>query len=257
MIEHPNWKEVIEEDNISGSIMVYDENEGLFHVYDADRCMERFIPASTYKIIHSLIALETGVIPDSTHVMEWDSVRRSIPVWNQDHTFKTAFRNSVVWYYQRIAREVGEERMTNLLKREGYGNRDISDGIDMFWLTGGLRISQSEQIQYLMKLYHNQTGFSEEHENMVKDFMLREETEAYKMYGKTGWAIVDSMNYGWYVGFLEQAENVYYFATQIEKKGNDTQGFPQKRMEITETALQDLGLLTPPIPAQDATQEEE
>ena len=67
-------------------------------------------------------------------------------------------------------------------------------------------------------------------------------------------AIVDSINYGWFVGFLEQSENVYYFATQIEQKGENSPGFARRRVEITETALQDLGLLTPPIPAPDSIQ---
>ncbi|MEM6763446.1 MAG: class D beta-lactamase [Bacteroidota bacterium] len=254
VIEHSDWAAFIQQEEREGSIMIFDEKDGTFHVYDADRCMEQFIPASTYKVFHSLIALETGVIPDSSYLMAWDSTERSIPAWNRDHSLKTAFRNSVVWYYQRIAREIGEERMLSFLKQEGYGNRDISGGIDMFWLTGGLKISQSEQLQFLMKLYHKKLGFTEENMNIVKDMMIREEEADYTLYGKTGWAIVNSTNYGWFIGFLEQNENVYFFATQIAEKGEASPTFSQSRVDITESALKGLGLLDAPQPPADSTQ---
>ena len=54
-------------------------------------------------------------------------------------------KQSVVWYYQELARRVGPERMQKWVTAFRYGNEDISGGIDRFWLESALRISRSSR----------------------------------------------------------------------------------------------------------------
>jgi beta-lactamase class D len=56
--EHPEWKSYFEASGVAGTIVVTDLAKEETHVYDPQRAAEPFIPASTYKIPHSLIALE-------------------------------------------------------------------------------------------------------------------------------------------------------------------------------------------------------
>ena len=138
--------------HVQGSFLLFNSKEDSYVAYDTARCRQRFIPASTFKIFNSLVALETGVIPDEHYVMKWDSTVRRVPAWNKDQDMAEAIRNSTVWYYQEIARRVGQQRMQRYIDLEHYGNMDISGGIDQFWLRGGLRISQFEQIDLLRNL---------------------------------------------------------------------------------------------------------
>jgi beta-lactamase class D len=189
--------------------------------------------------------LETGVIKDENHTLTWDGTKRAVPAWNQDHNLKTAFQSSVVWYYQEIARRIGEARMKEYVTKAQYGNMDITGGIDQFWLEGKLRITPEQQIDFLKKLYHGRLPFSERTINIVKTIMLLEETPKYKLRGKTGWA----RTIGWLVGYLEQGDNVYFYATNIESENPD-KNFGKARYEITKNVLRKLNLLEPQLEPQ-------
>jgi beta-lactamase class D len=75
---------------------------------------------------------------------------------------------------------------------------------------------------------------------LVKDIMVREQTPEYTLRGKTGWLSSTKPEIGWFVGYLEENNNVYFFATNINlQKPEDAPG----RIEITRLSLQDLGLM--------------
>jgi beta-lactamase class D len=221
-----------------GAFVLYDLNRNRYIRYNPERCAERFIPASTFKIMNSLIGLETGVIPDADYVIKWDGTQYDIPAWNQDHTLRTAIQNSVVWYYQELARRVGKERMQEYVDAANYGNKDISGKIDTFWLEGGLRISAEEQVEFLKRLYKDELPFSRRSMDTVKEILVLEKTETYQLSGKTGSALRVLPIVSWFVGYLETKDNVYFFATNIE--GSDGTG--DKAREIAQNILQDLGL---------------
>ena len=221
-----------------GAFVLYDLQNNRYIRYNPERCAERFIPASTFKIMNSLIGLETGVIPDADYVIKWDGAQNEIPAWNQDHTLRTAIQNSVVWYYQELARRVGEKRMQEYVDAAHYGNKDISGKIDTFWLEGGLRISANEQVEFLKRLYKGELPFSQRSMNTVKEILALEKTETSQLSGKTGSAQRVSPPASWFVGYLETKGNVYFFATNIE--GLDGTG--DKAREIAQNILHDLGL---------------
>ena len=230
------------ESNMTGSFIFYDLKEDLYIRYNPKRCSKRFIPASTFKILNSLIALETSVVPDQNYVLRWDGTHYPVPDWNRDHTLKSAIKYSVVWYYQELARRIGYEKMYYYVHKCNYGNKDISGGIDRFWLDGALRISQSEQIEFLKKLYRNDLPFSKRNIDIVKDILLNEDNDSYHLRAKTGSGFQDGKAIGWYVGYLEQNDNVYFFATNIESDESD-QNFRTARIDITRQILQRFGLL--------------
>jgi len=119
----------------------------------AVECATRLSPASTYKIPHALIGLETGVITEST-VEKWDGQRHPDQAkWNQDHTVLSAMRPSVLWFFQRMSPRVGADRAHQWLQRFAYGNADTSGPITQYWINGHLRISPDEQLAFLTKFY--------------------------------------------------------------------------------------------------------
>ncbi len=76
--------------------------------------------------------------------------------------------------------------------------------------------------------------------DLVKDIMVREQTPAYTWRGKTGWLTSTKPELGWFVGYLEQNKNVYFFATTIDMRNPSD---APARIEITRRSLKDLGLL--------------
>ncbi len=211
--------------------------------YDSARCNTRFTPASTFKIPNSIIGLETGVIADENFVIPWDGVKRSHEEWNKDLDLKTAIQVSAVPYYQELARRVGEEKMAEMVNKLNYGNMDISGGVDQFWLNGVLKISQFEQINFLKRLYKNELPVSLRSMEITKQIILNEDTLGYKLRAKTGYGYQDKKSIGWWVGWVETVNNVYFFAINIEALNPDDNIFIPARKEITKKILKDMEIL--------------
>lgn len=223
-----------------GSFTLYDLQKDAYQIWNPERSAKRFRPASTFKIFNSLVAIETGVINDENEMITWDGVKRQIPLWNRDHTLRSAIKHSVVWFYQELARRIGEEKMQSYIDSADYGNTDISGGIDRFWLDGGIRISPEEQIEFLVKLHNNQLPFSQRTMDIVKDIMILEKTDEYVYRGKTGWALRDSNSVGWFVGYLQRGDSTWFFATNIKMQNKED---AKHRTEITWNILESLELV--------------
>ena len=137
------------DEETAGTFVGYKVDDYLVIASDKDRSGEAMLPASTFKIPNSVIALETGVVGDpDKDIFKWDGVVRSIEAWNRDHTMRSAIAASAVPVYQEIARRIGAERMQKFVDLFEYGNRDIGGGIDQFWLTGNLRIDPVQQVDF-------------------------------------------------------------------------------------------------------------
>jgi beta-lactamase class D len=228
---------------LEAAFVLYDLNNDSYVRYNPERCAERFIPASTFKILNSLIGLETGVIPDETYVIQWDGTQYPVASWNQDHTLRTAIQNSVVWYFQELARRVGKEKMQYYVDLANYGNKDISGQIDTFWLEGGLRISVNEQVEFLKRLYQNELPFSARSMDIVKEILVLEKSDSYQLSGKTGSAQRVLLHQGWFVGYLETNGDVYFFATNFESENPNGIANGETAKRISRSSLQGLGLL--------------
>lgn len=216
--------------------------------YNPERSRTGFLPASTFKIPNSLITLETGVVPGVEFTLPWDSTRTPRQAWwpaawSGSNNLRSAFQNSVVWYYQELARRIGPERMRAYLAQFQYGNQDISGGIDRFWLTGGLRISPEEQTRFLQRFYTGQLGVSPGSTEIVKDILVLEETPEYRLSGKTGTAeLSEGREVAWLVGYVERQGRVYYYALNLEGEGSVVWD-RGRRVTVTKEILRELGVL--------------
>lgn len=236
-----DFKKYYDENGVEGTIVIYDRNKNKYFIYDSAKANKPFLPASTFKILNSLIGLETKVIEDENFVIKWDGVKRWNENWNKDHDLKTAYKNSTVWYYQELARRVDGDRMKHFLDTVGYGNKDTSGGIDQFWLAATLRITPFEQVEFLKRLHDNKLPFSQRSVDIVKKIMVAKDTLGYVVRAKTGWGFQDSTNIGWYVGYAETKDNVYYFANCIQLPLTaDDKNFAKARLEIVYDVLHEL-----------------
>ena len=213
--------------DINGTFVLRDlRNEKTF-VYNKSRANERFAPQSTFKVPNSLIGLQVGAVEDEYDIKYWDGIEREIPVWNQDHVLGSAMRNSVVWYYQAMAHDIGMDRMDEWVHKISYGNEDISGGIDQFWLSSSLKISPVEQVEFLESLYREELPFDQDVMKTVKRMTIQDEGDDYILYGKTG----QGSGIGWYVGFIKNDKRAYSFAANIDGTSADAKGITLEILE--------------------------
>jgi beta-lactamase class D len=243
--ELPLAREVIDASGFSGAIVIHDADRQAYAAGHSERADRRLIPASTFKIFSSLVALETGVVADAHTIIPWDGVPRSRVELNQDLDLQAAFRISAVPHYQVLVRRIGAERMQQFIDAVGYGNRDISGGIDQFWLTGGLRISPREQVDFLARLYRGDLPFSAAAQATVREMMASERTAACSLHTKTGWAVLPEAGHvGWWVGWVTGAAGTRFFATVLEA-ASPGESFGPARLAVTRSVLEQLGMLPP------------
>jgi len=258
--EHTEWGKYFDSSGIKNACFILrDNNHESIHYYNKARCTQRFLPASTFKIFNSLVALETAVAPDDQLVIKWDSIPRK-PEWDKDMNMREAFKVSCVPYYQEIARRIGPARMQHYLDTVKYGNMKLAGRIDNFWLNDSLQISPDEEMGFVKRLYFYELPFSERSQRIVKTLMLREEGPGYKLYYKTGTGHVGDKYICWIVGFAERIEHVkepkesmnqsdernypYFFAENFEAPESDsTNVWSQVRIDILKDVLKDYGAM--------------
>jgi beta-lactamase class D len=233
-----DFKNYFDEFGVKGSFIMYDMTGDKYVMYDSARCNTRFTPASTFKIPNSIIGLETGVIADENFVIPWDSTK-SRETCDHDLTLKDAIKYSCVWYYKELA---SAEKMQSMLNNFNYGNKDISNGVDKFWLEGSLKISQVEQIEFLKKLYKYELPVSKRSIDILKNIIELDSNSTYIMRGKTGWGFQDNKDIGWLVGWVEKNGNAFFYAINIETDKENPK-FGEARRKITESIMKELGVL--------------
>jgi beta-lactamase class D len=238
-----NFRHHFEKYGVEGSFVLYDLHKKKCTVYNRLQSSSAFIPASTFKIPNSLIALELGIVKDENTIMKWDGRERSISAWNRDMTFGDAIKVSCVPCYQEIALKVGVKRYHQLLKSLDFGRMEVnSETLDSFWLRGDSNITPMEQIDFLKRLYSNELEVSQRSMDIVKSMLVLEDREGYILRGKTGWATDGDYNVGWFVGWIEREGKPYFFATNVEATKPDEAKFIQSRTEITKAILKEMGL---------------
>lgn len=229
----------IEESGYRGTILVYDYASKSYFASHPKIADERFIPASTFKILSTQIALQTKVVSDANTVLKWDGIKRGRTETNRDLDVTTAFRISSVPHYQAIVREIGTERMQRFVDSVPYGNQDLSGGIDKFWLTGALRISPREQVNLLAKLYDDRLPFDPEVMDAVKTMMQSPTDDATIYAAKTGWAVLPpNKNNGWWVGWAENEGRLLFFATVLDSNA-PRDDFGKARIELTKKVIEE------------------
>jgi beta-lactamase class D len=224
----------------TGTFVGYKIDDYLIIASDKIRSGEGKLPASTFKIPNSLIALETDVVADpDKDVFKWDGVTRSIEAWNKDHTMRSAIAVSAVPVYQEIARRIGQERMQKYVDLLEYGNRDIGGGIDQFWLTGNLRIDPIQQVDFVDRLRRGVLPVSKRSQELVRDILPVTKVGDATIRAKSGLlgAEAGKPSLGWLVGWAEKGNAVTVFAMNMDCKD---ESHIAARMTVTQQCLTDI-----------------
>ena len=235
-------KHFIDEGTV-GTFVGYKVDDYLVIASDKNRSGEAKLPASTFKIPNSVIALETGVVGDpDKDIFKWDGVVRSIEAWNRDHTMRTAIAASAVPVYQEIARRIGPERMQKYVDLFDYGNRDIGGGIDQFWLTGNLRIDPVQQIDFVDRLRRGVLPVSKRSQELVRDILPVTQSGDAVIRAKSGLlgAELGKPSLGWMVGWAEKGSAQTVFALNLDC--HEPRHIAD-RMKLVQLCLTDIGAI--------------
>jgi len=238
--EDKTFKKYFDEAGAAGGIVIYDLKQNKYTVYDKNRMNTGFIPASTSKIIHSLIFLDSGAVKDDSEMLKWDGTKQWVKAWEQDHNLRSAFKVSALWFYHVVSKRLNRETMQRYYDLSNYGNRSTNGFGEAYWVKGDLRITPKEQVEFLVRLHENRLPFSPQVMANVKDIMIEEKTDAYTLRAKTGWSDAYTPQVGWWVGYVERADNVYFFALEMDIKKDDD---APKRKEITKKVLKQLKII--------------
>lgn len=239
-----------EDCQVNGSITIYDYQKKLWIASDIEDSHRATLPASTFKIMNTLVALETGAVKDEHEIIPWigdeyDTSRYGIrPETFHSMSMKEAFQMSAGWAYVALAKRISKEKYEEYLTQSNYGNVDLSVPGHDFWNFGDFAISPANQIQTLIGVYEETLPFSARSFRILKEIMVVEQKDDYLLRAKTGWTRVEGKNIGWWVGYVEKKDNVYFFATRLINDRNDNnQDFGSCRKTITRKILQDLSII--------------
>lgn len=198
------------------------------HVINKKGLDQRHTPYSSFKIPHTLIALETGAATSADEKIVWDPQKRPAKdfwpeTWKKDQTLASAFKHSAAWYYQELVPRIAPEKYKRWLSEFSYGNQDFASPSDAFWLDGSLKISPKEQVNFVVCLLKSRCGVSAATFAVFEQIVLQETKGDFLLYAKTGAGPIDSNNFdgafeGWYVGYIrdKNANPVTAFAIYVE-----------------------------------------
>lgn len=232
---------LFERHGIQGTLILASLAEKPMFVHNDQRAQQRFPVASTFKILNTLIALEEQVITDEHAQFTWDGQKHVFEAWNQDLNLTQAFNVSCVWCYQQLAQQIETKRYQEYLQRLQYGHLQTPFDATTFWLDGSLTISAMEQISFLRKLYlHAYPDFSASSYAVLQTIMREPESTDFRISAKTGWSRQAQPGVGWYVGYVETEDDVWFFASNIDI--DTPSDLPLRRMLVLK-ALQLKGII--------------
>ncbi|MFN8415744.1 MAG: class D beta-lactamase [Cytophagaceae bacterium] len=232
-------QKVLDSLHLNGTMVIWDGTSREVWSNNFKRAKTGFLPASTFKIPNSIIGLETGIIISDTFTFHWDGKARFNKIWEKDMQLREAFQISCVPCYQELAREIGPERMKSWLHQLKFGNMVVDSAtIDMFWLEGNSRITPMEEIDFMMRLVHQTLPLKPSTYQTMHEIMRMDDISDLNVYGKSGWAIQNYTDIGWFVGYVEKEGRYYYFATNVSPQDDfDMTQFPSIRRIITYQVL--------------------
>jgi len=231
------------DNKLQGCFALYNNNSNQFTIFNLSRYKDSaYSPASTFKIVNSLIAIHTGRAFNEKMVIKWDGVSRWNADWNKDLDMEEAFKVSAVPYYQELARRIGKDTMKLWLDSLNYGNRTIGNHVDSFWLNNTLTITADEQLGLVKRLYFDQLPIDKRAQRIVRQMMLREKNANYLLSYKTGTGTTPSgKTLGWVVGWIEENRHPYFFVLNVE--GDSEIDMTTARMNALKGILKQLGFL--------------
>ncbi len=239
--EAPELKPCFEDAGVAGTFVLFDVAADTMLVWDEARAKQRLTPASTFKIANSLIGLDVGAVKDVDEVLPYGGKPQPRKEWERDMGLREAIKISNVPIYQELARRIGLERMREGVRKLGYGNMEIGNTVDRFWLVGPLAISAVEQTEFLRRLVGGTLPIDSKAQRAVREITLIEKTDVYELHAKAGWFVGPTPpQIGWWVGWIEREKHVYPFALNFDIQNNAD---ADKRIPLGRACLKALGKL--------------
>lgn len=241
-----DWQEsedlgrLFEEAGVKGTFVLLEADTGQMTVHNPERAHRRFIPASTFKIPNSLIGLAAGAVKNVDEVLPYGGQPQPYPAWERDMGLRDAIRISNVPIYQELARRIGLEQMKKGVVNLGFGNQQVGEAVDRFWLDGPLEISAVEQVGFLAHLAASELPVDRDVQAAVREIARLESGEGYVLYGKTGWGTAGEPGIGWWVGWVEKKNHVFAFALNMDIQTPEELPL---RIELGKACLKRLGVL--------------
>ncbi|MEU3020760.1 penicillin-binding transpeptidase domain-containing protein [Nocardiopsis sp. NPDC007018] len=209
-VEREDLEAVFAEAGVEGTFVLFDAGARSAVVVNPDAAGERAVPASTFKLPNTLIALQTGEVSDVDEVIAPES--------GDELSLREALPTSDVPVHQEVADRIGYERMSTWVDRFDYGNRNIGDegAMGRFWLEGPLEISALEQATFVAELAREELPVDVEHQRALRDLLLVEEGPRHQLFGRTGLGVDVDPVPGWWVGWVERDAELHTFALRLE-----------------------------------------
>ncbi|PRD44585.1 penicillin-binding transpeptidase domain-containing protein [Sphingobacterium haloxyli] len=245
----PNAQRYFEDCGVEGTVLVYDTSRDKLFASDVASIYGPSLPASTFKIINSLIALETGIIPDEHYIVKWPGVTDTIkygyrPDIYNDMTVEEAFRTSAVWVFLELAHRIGKHNYEKYLTLCGYGDPSAIAERSDFWNFGKFELTPFAQLTFLKRLQQGSLPFSKRNMDIVKKIMKTEVSGSYTLFSKTGWTRENGINTGWWVGFIEKEKGAYIFVSRLlQNRKNNRHDFGSCRIAISKAILKELEII--------------
>jgi beta-lactamase class D len=237
----PRWQRHFDAQGVKGTFVLLEPLKDRYRMLDPARAERRCLPGATFEVANALVGLEVGAIADENEVFRWDGKPKTVPAWERDHTLESGLRENVAWMSQEIARRTGKARMREWLDRLEYGNRDLSGGIDHFWLQGGLRISAREQVDFLHRLAEGWLAMTQRAQRLVRRALAAEKTRGYTLYAKSATVASGRDAVAWWMGWVErQGRPQAYFALSFRPTAMTAAGV---RFLIGRGVLREAGVL--------------
>jgi beta-lactamase class D len=238
--ERADFEAVFTENGLVGTFVLYDVATDHLTLVNANRAATRLVPASTFKIANSIIALETGVVKDENEIIPYGGKPQPFKQWEKDMSMREAIALSAVPIYQELARRIGLERYREWLARLHFGNQQTGAIVDTFWLDGPLEISAIEQARFVAQLAQQKLDATTRSQSIARDIIRLESRDGKVLYGKTGWRFSSEPNLGWWAGWVERDGKIVAFSLNIDMAAATD---APKRVAIGKTMLSKLGFL--------------
>ena len=238
--ENAEITQLFESHNVNGTFVLFDPEKEIYIGHNGERAKTRYIPASSYKIAHTLIGLAVGAVASVDEILPYGGKPAYLKIWEKNMSLREAIKISNVPIYQTLARRIGIPTMEKGLAGLNYGNGQVGDIVDQFWLEGPLEISAIEQADFLTKLANEELPLLKMHQRAVAEITIFETSENYILHAKSGLTSAPDPDIGWWVGWVERDGKNYPFALNIDVMGDQDVA---KREEIAKSALKALGLL--------------
>lgn len=239
--DSPEVAAVFKKAGIDGCFVFYDLQNNRLTGFNQKRAETRYIPASTFKAVNSVIGLSVGAVADVDTPLPYGGQPQSMKEWEKDMGLREAIKVSNVPIYQELARRIGLEKMKEEVKKMGYGNGQIGDKVDRFWLDGPLAISAVEQARLMARLAGMDLPQSRAAQAQTREIMLRDYGSGWSLYAKTGTALARKPGVAWLVGWIEKEGRIYPFAMNLEVTGSDW--LIKERMDLTMAGFKALGII--------------